>query len=388
MALFKKRAARRSQESTVIAGYLGEDIPEGYVPLLSSPEVAACVNRISSIIGSATIRLMRNAKGGDVRVQSPLSRFIDVTPWPDMGTRQSWMGWIVTTLLGDGNGEAFCLPRLEGKNFAELLPMPGAIVVDDPDKMTYQVLWRGRYYFPDEVLHFKLYADSSRPWRGRGVQAQANRIAASLAQTAELKSSLSSPNYKPPLVFSVNSDTELDTEEARDAYRETYLPDTRDGKPWILPGNLMKVEQIRPLSLTDLAVAETVNIDKRTAAAIFGMPVFMLGLGQFNREEYNYFVHTVILPICEGIEQELTAKLLIAPDMYFKFNRRHLYFYDLQTLTNIDLQMADRGFVTGDEARVTAMRDPAGLDEFHALENFIPYEMSGQQSKLDITVNS
>ena len=68
--------------------------------------------------------------------------------------------------------------------------------------------------------------------------------------------------------------------------------------------------------------------------------------------------------------------------MYFQFNRRRLYSYDLKALVDIDLAMSDRGFVNGDEVRETAFRDPAGLKEFRVLENYIPFDMAGMQAKL------
>ena len=84
------------------------------------------------------------------------------------------------------------------------------------------------------------------------------------------------------------------------------------------------------------------------------------------------------------MEQEDTLKLLADhPDMYVQFSRRHLFDYDLQKLIAIDCSMADRGYLNGDEVREDAYRDPAGLTEYKVLENYIPYDMSGQQSKLN-----
>ena len=63
-------------------------------------------------------------------------------------------------------------------------------------------------------------------------------------------------------------------------------------------------------------------------------------------------------------------------------NRRKLYDYDLKTLIEIDNSMADRGYLNGDEVREDADRDPVGLTEYKVLENYIPYDMSGNQKKL------
>ena len=340
----------------------------------------SCIDRIAGVISSATIYLMRNTDNGDKRVKNRLSRFVDVTPWPDMATRQSWMDWIVSTMLGPGDGNAFVLPHVRGGEFTALEPMPGASAVMTEDG--YEVIWRGRTYAPDEVLHFRLHTDTDQPWKGRGYRVQAGAIAAGLKQVSELKESLSSPDYKPPLIVSVDTDADLADEEKREEFRKKYLEDTDKGKPWILPAGLIKVEQLRPLSLNDLAVADTMELDKRTLAAIFGAPPFLVGVGEFSQSWYNSYIQTVVLPICTGIAQQLTDKLLLSEEMYFKFNDRRLFAYDMEDIVTMDLNMAARGFLTGDEVREDAGRDPAGLTEFTVLENYIPIEMTGKQKKL------
>lgn len=382
MPLFKKKQ-KRSANSPLGVWILGggSELPAGYHRLLDSPEISACINRIAAIISSATIYLMENTNKGDVRVHDDLARFVDIEPWPNMATRQSWMNWIVTTLLGEGDGEAFVLPRTTGEKFTALEPMPGAVSIDNPAG-GYFVQWRGYTYAPDEVLHFRLYADPDRPWKGRGVRVQANRLAASLNTTSQLKDMLNSPDYKPPLIVAVNSDNAFSDEAERENFRESYLSDSKDGKPWILPADLVKIEQLKPMSLTDLAIKDTVEIDKKTATAIFGVPGFTLGIGNFSEAEHNHCVRTVYIPICQGIEQEMTLKLLASPKRYFKISRRRLYAYDLKDLINMDLAMADRGYLNGDEVRADMDLDPVGLTERTRLENFIPTDMAGNQKKL------
>lgn len=375
----QQRSANSALGVWLIGG--GSELPAGYHRLLDSPEISACINRIAAIISSATIYLMENTNKGDVRVHDDLARFVDVEPWPNMATRQSWVNWIVTTLLGEGDGEAFVLPRTTGGKFTALEPMPGAVSIDNPAG-GYFVQWRGYTYAPDEVLHFRLYADPDRPWKGRGVRVQANRLAASLSTTSQLKDMLNSPDYKPPLIVAVNSDNAFSNEEERENFREKYLSDSKDGKPWILPADLVKIEQLKPMSLTDLAIKDTVEIDKKTATAIFGVPGFTLGIGNFSEAEHNHCVRTVYIPICQGIEQEMTLKLLASPKRYFKISRRRLYAYDLKDLINMDLAMADRGYLNGDEVRADMDLDPVGLTERTRLENYIPTDMAGNQKKL------
>ena len=382
MPLFKKKQ-QRSANSPLGVWFIGggSELPAGYHRLLDSPEISACINRIAAIISGATIYLMENTDEGDVRVHDELARFVDINPWPNMATRQSWMNWIVTTLLGEGDGEAFVLPRTSGGKFTALEPMPGAVSIDNPAG-GYFVQWRGYTYAPDEVLHFRLYADPDRPWKGRGVRVQANRLAASLNTTSQLKDMLNSPDYKPPLIVAVNSDNAFSDEAERENFRESYLSESKDGKPWILPADLVKIEQIKPMSLTDLAVKDTVELDKKTATAIFGVPGFTLGIGSFSEAEHNHAVRTVYVPICQGIEQELTLKLLASPRRYFKISRRRLYEYDLKNLIDMDLAMADRGYLNGDEVRADMDLDPVGLTERVRLENYILNEDTGKQKKL------
>lgn len=378
MPIFKRRS------NPLLAWYLSGsgDIPAGYTRLLDTPEVSACINRISAIISSGTIYLLQNTKDGDKRVKNGLSRFVDIDPWPGHGTRQSWMTWIVRTLLGEGDGNAYVFPVYSGNRFQALVPMPGAVSIPSQNGDDYLVEWRGRTLDPNNVLHFRLFADELSPWKGKGYRVQAEDVAQSLKQTDQLKRSLSSPKYKPPLVVAVETDSDLSDDGERERLRSRYLEETQDGKPWIIPANLMKMEQVKPLTLTDLAVKDTVELDKKTVASIFGVPPFLLGLGAFNRDEYNSFIKNVVLPICVGIEQELTLKLLLNEELYFQFNRRRLFDYDLKDLVKIDLGMSDRGYVDGDEVREDAYRDPRGLKELRVLENYIPADMVGDQKKL------
>lgn len=379
----KVRQKRAATAQSYIGYYLSRDgsLPDGYRRLVDSPEVAACIQAIAAPISSATIYLMENTRKGDQRVRDALARFVDVTPCPMMGTRQAWMDWIVSTMVGEGDGNAFLLPRFEGRELADLHPMPGASCVDEPDG--YHVNWRGQTLGPDEVIHFRWHSDPDRPWRGRGVQAAATELADSLRQTERLKRSLSSPDYKPPLIVAVSADSDLDDAEKREKFRQTFLEDDEEGKPWILPADLIKVEQVKPLNLSDLAVADTVRLDKQSIAALFGVPAFLLGVGDFDQKAYNNFIQRVIIPICVGIEQALTASLLVSERRYFAFNRRRLYAYDVKDLVGVYLNMHDRGIVNGDEVRETAMLDPAGLTEFKVLENYIPEDRIGDQKKLN-----
>ena len=165
---------------------------------------------------------------------------------------------------------------------------------------------------------------------------------------------------------------------------ESYVESGSVGEPWLIPAEQFQVEQIRPLSLEDLAISDVVELDKRTVAAILGIPPFLLGVGEYDKEAWNAFVNTTIKSIVTGIQQELTKKLILSPKWYVKFNILSLYDWDLQTISAVFGSLSDKGIVTGNEVRDRMGMPPKdGLDELRLLENYIPFDMIGKQNKLN-----
>lgn len=390
MGLFSRRTKppgekRRSIDADTVGVIIPQHgerlLPPGYHGLLEAPEVAACIWRVADMIGSLPLHIRRNEKSGDVRVDDALARFVDRTPW-SCGTRQLWVSWIAATEMAEG--EAFVLPQTAGSVFTDLPPMPGAKSVRGADKLHYLVEWEGQQLDPDNVLHFRLRPDPKYPWRGMGPSIALDTVVQSLMTTAATKTAYMGSDYKPPIIVSVDADVEeLADPDKRQAFLEDYVRPKLPGSPWVIPGGMVNVSQVRPLSLTDLAIRDGVELDKLAVAAIFGVPPFLLGVGSFNASEYNTFLRTVVLPLCRSIEQELTRKMLLAEDRYFRFNTRSLFAYDLSTLAAIADDQYVRGLMTGNEVRDWLDLDPKkDLDELVMLENYIPASAIGDQKKL------
>lgn len=354
--------------------------PAGYHALMDAPEVAAAVWRISDMLGSMTIYQMRNTDEGDVRVRDELSRKVDVSPW-SLANRSTWVGWIVSTMLT--KGEAVVLPITSMGYLEDLVPQPDARAQLRPDGKPYEIVIGSTAFAPDEVLHFRLRSDPRYPWRGVGPQLQLQSVVDSILQTSQTKQAYMSTDYKPPIIISVNSESDLADEQLRSAFLDKFWKRSDPSEPVVIPADLMNVTQAKYLSLTDLAIKDGVELDKKAVAAIFGIPGFLLGVGNYSRDEYNSFVSSVLLPLARIIEQELTRKLLLSPDRYFRFNARGLYAYDLKELSEIGDAQYVRGIMTGNEVRDWLGLSPRkGLDELVLLENYIPLDNIGDQKKL------
>lgn len=386
MALFDFLRRSKSTETTAGTTVITLNAPgviagSGYHLLSEAPEVASAIWLIADLISTMPIHLMENRENGDVRIHDALARKIDVDPW-SLGTRQTWVHWIVETELTEG--EAVVIPRTAGSLIADLIPAPGASLSRPVGSTSYMARYNGQTFDANDILHFRLRPDPVYPWRGMGPKIQLDQVVASIIQTAETKTAYMSSEYKPPLIVRVNSDNDLADSKKRKSFIDKFLARPDKSAPLIIPADLMEITQAKPLSLTDLAIKDGVELDKKTVASIFGIPGFLLGVGSFNKEEYNTFISRTILPICRGIEQELTKKLLYSENRYFRFNSRSLYSYSLQELSNIALNMRNAGLMTGNEGRNWLDLPPRkGLDELVMLENYLPASRLGDQKKLN-----
>jgi HK97 family phage portal protein len=393
----KQRARQPTQQRSSggdLLGYWlkGEDLtlPAGYVRLSENPEVRMAVDRIADMVSNMTIHLMRNVAGGHERVQNELSRKVDIEPYSLM-TRKAWLYHIVHTMLLEGDGNAFVFPQFRDGLIDELIPVPAHMVTILPPKQNaiglatgYQVMINGRTYNHDEILHFRINPEPQEPWRGRGYRLILKDVVANLAQAAKTKNAFMGDKWRPSVIVMVDADSsQFSSEEERDKLIERYIGSGQSGKPWILPDGIIRIDTVKPLTLEDIAIHESVQIDKRTVAAMIGVPPFFVGVGDFKKDEVNNFIRTRIASIATVIGQELTSKLLYAPDLYFRLSARSLYAYDLKELADIGQNLYVRGLMDGNEVRDWVGLSPReGLDELVILENYIPRGMIGDQSKL------
>lgn len=355
----------------------------GYTSLDQNPEIMAACHFVAQLLASATIHLMNNTDEGDRRIVNELSRKIDIDPMPNM-TRSVWMEAILMTLQLYGSGNAVVVPHTWGGLLQSLEPIAASRVSFLPEGYRdYKVLIDGKERSPESVLHFRMNPDPLYLWKGRGITVNLKDIAFNLKQASATEKAFMSSEYKPSIIVKIDSMTdEFSSPEGRQKLLDSYVKPARTGEPWLIPAEQFDVVQVKPLTLADLAISDTVELDKRTVAAVTGVPSWVVGVGSYNKDEWNTFINTRIMPLAKNIAAEMTRKLIDNPRWYLSFNVWSLMDFDLKTVSDVLLAGSDRGFVNGDEWRDRVHLDPAGLDEFRVLENYIPADMAGQQSKL------
>ncbi len=386
MDLFK----RWKKRSGNVAFFLSDDdaydkftVP-GYTRLDQNPEIMTACQRIAEVISMITIHIMANTDNGDKRIINALSEKIDINPYKYM-TRSTWIQAVVMNLLLYGRGNSVVKVNTVNGILEDLIPVPASKVnfkaLDDGG---YQVLINGVPYDHDEVLHFVYNPDSEFMWKGKGVNVQLKDVANCLKQAGATKKGFLSSKWKPSIIVKVDALTEeFSGKEGRDKLLEEYLDSGEAGKPWLIPAEQFSVEQVKPLTLNDLAINDSITLDKRTVASILGVPPFILGVGEYKKEAWNSFINTTVKSIVIGLQQEMTKKLIISPKWYVKFNVLSLLDWDIKTIADVFGGLSDRGIVDGNEVRDKMGMSPReGLDELRVLENYIPFDMSGKQKKL------
>ena len=355
---------------------------DGYRPAIQCPEVQMCIGVYADLIASMTIRLMRNTDKGDMREKNALSRRLDIAPARYL-TRYDLMQVIVRTLMAVGN--QVTVPIYRDGFLDRLIPLPPSNVSLVPVGLDeYEVVFRGIRYAPNEVLHFKLNPDPDRPWQGRGYTASLRDVVKSLRQANATRHALQE-SPKPSIIVKVDGLTEeFASKEGRAKLSAQYLDASEDGRPWLIPAEQFSVETLKPLTLNDLAIKDSLELDKRSIAAIFGVPPFLVGIGEYKQDEYRHFLTTRVMAVAREIEQVLTQGLLWSEDLYWSLNPRSLYNYALTDLIDVGKEMVDRAAMRRNEWRDwMGMAPDPDMDELYLLENYLPTNMLGKQKKLN-----
>lgn len=379
------RKARRTRSAVMIGSTEAYDIlcGDGYTSLDQNPEIVAACRKIAEVVGAMTIHVMENTERGDERVINELSRKIDINPCSSM-TRQTFIEAIVMNLLLYGKGNSVVKVYTEDGYLSDMEPVAANRVLFQGDYTRYRVMIDGIPYAQDEVMHFVYNPDKVYMYKGQGVTAQLKDVADNLRQAQVTTNAFMKSKYKPSLIVKVDGMTEeFSSPKGRQKLINEYMNSGEAGAPWLIPAEQFEIEQIKPLSLSDLAISDNVKLDKQSVAAILGVPAFVLGVGEYKQDEWNYFVKTKIKTIVTGLQQEMTRKLIYSPNMYIKFNVLSVMDWDLTTIASVFGSLSDRGFVTGNEVRdKIGMSPKEGLDELRVLENYIPWDMAAAQKKL------
>lgn len=359
----------------------------GYTSLDQDPTILTACQVIATLVGLVSWHIMENSDNGDRRIKNELSRKIDIDPNSFL-TRADFYEAIAMNMLLYGDGNAVVRPHTENGYLRDLEVVPMSRVSFMPDDILgygYWILIDGVKYDPKDLLHFRLHPDKNYPWKGTGIRVAIKDIANNLKQAARTEKAFMSSDYKPPLIVKLQAmGEEFQKPEGRARIAEDYLKTTKSGEPWIIPAEQMDVTSVKPLTLQDLAISDTVKMNKETAASIVGVPSFLVGVGDFKKDEYNNFIQTTVKHIVEKIQQTMTKGILLSPNWYIKGNVWALLDWDVQQITSVFTAMGDRGWVTGNEARDRINLEPKeGLDELKVLENYIPADMSGNQNKLN-----
>lgn len=384
---YGRDAPMKTRESSPVIALTNPDswkilCENGYRSVMKCPEVQMCINVYADLISSMTLRLMENTDRGDLRIKNELSYLLDIEPNKYM-THMTFFQTIVRALMEYGN--QFTYPTYgDGllKSLKPLEPSQAAIIAEGLDD--YHVTYRNRIFQPDEVLHFILNPDPNCPYRGRGYQAYLRDIVKSIRQANATREAIQeSPS--PSIIVKVDGLTEeFKSPEGRAKLGEQFWDASENGRPWFIPAEAFEVEQVKPLNLSDLAIKDSLELDKKSIAAIFGIPSFLIGVGEFKLEEYQLFVTTRLMAVARIIEQTMTKGLLWSERLYLSFNPRSLYNYSLNDLVNTGKEMVDRMAMRRNEWRdwLGLPPDPE-MDDLLALENYIPADRLGDQKKLE-----
>lgn len=387
MGILTKKAVK-TRADPVAKWLIGSDAKEvlcpiGYTPLSRNEEIRRCVFKVADLVSNMTIMLMENSANGDKRVKNELSKKIDVYP-SSLMTRKNFIHKIVTDMLLTGN--SVVIPIVKNGLIDDLKLCKSSRVSFDEISSGYRIRYVNSFFHPDEVLHFVLNPDENYPFKGQGYTQMIKQTVDNLLQANATKTGFLKSKWKPSLIISIQSDAdELQNAEMRNEILGSYTETTEVGEPWLIPAGEIDIKTIQPLTLNDLAIQDSITLDIKTIATAFGIPPFMVGVGDFNKDEYNNCISTTIMSMAMLIQQELSKKLLYSPNMYFKFNPKSLMQYNLSEQVQFVKELVGGGMLNRNEGRSEFDYSPVdveGMNDYTVLENYLQVADLSKQKKL------
>lgn len=390
MKLFK-RSREDPVQNQLDIGYLSKhDFPslmfQGYTTLDKHPEFVSAVDKVADLVSNMTLHLMsKDETGHETRVRDGLARKLDVNP-NDWMTRKTFINTIVRNLLLYGNQVTIPKWGKDGQ-LENLFPVVNHKLKFNVKTMGYTISIGDKEIKRHELLHFVLNPDPHFPYIGLGHRIVLKDIVENLSMASVTKKAYMSQKYSPSMIIAVETDGDATTwPETRQSILDDYIASDQAGAPMVIPSSMMKVEKTSPLTLKDLAINEAVEIDKKTVAAVLGVPPYILGIGEFKVDEYNNFIETKIKSIATIIQQEMTKILIRSDDMFIRFNHHSLLNYSLTDWAKIGKDLKAIGVMNGNEVRSKVgleYEDNPDLNDFTMLENYLKLEDIGKQKKLD-----
>lgn len=395
-------------------------LPTGWSNLSNRPEVIAGVDKIANLVASLTIKIMENQvddkgnKLGDKNVNNGLAAKLDQAPNSFM-TRNAFIKNLIYTLYLNGDGNAICIVDLHKGNLTKYIDdikngrenYIENIVPVEPSKVffyrtdeyyekkgitsPYYITINGKVIDPRNVLHFRIGADPEFIYKGTGPRVPLSTVSGKLARIDALEKEYLTNAYFPSFILKWNAysgGTESERKEFASKLDKIFKGWNKDRKPGDIlnvPNMDANIEQVKPMSLNDLAIKDSKELSNKTVASLLGVPLFIIdGSNKYDNDEYNQFIKSTIVPLSQMISQELTNKLVINHNQYIKLDCAKLYKYDAAEIAMYK-NLVTTGAITRNELRDKIGMEPSdneGMNDFIALENYIPVDKLGDQKKL------
>ena len=133
-----------------------------------------------------------------------------------------------------------------------------------------------------------------------------------MAQATSTKKGFMESKWQPSIIVKADGLTdEFSNKEGRKKLLSKYVESSEAGEPWIIPADQFEVTTVKPLSLNDLAIKDSIELDKKTVALHFGYTVFYFRCWEFDKDEWNNFINTRIRNMCVQLNKHVQKHFYI-----------------------------------------------------------------------------